>query len=247
MNKFDTTLHHRRSIRLKGFDYSQNGLYFITLCCKNHTCLFGKVVPNDQFELNPTLPVKSKNEILIDESTSYLDDYYLKSSDDVLYKPKPGVMELNLAGQKAYQCWKDIPIHFPDVILHEFVIMPNHVHGIIEIKKQQHSINSETGPHTLVHREISLPIDSRPNQIDEHLKKEQKIASFRSPSRTIGSIVRGFKIGVTQWMRQNTSVSDVWQRDYYEIIIRNERAYHLISRYIVNNPSKWFKDKFYHG
>ena len=68
---------------------------------------------------------------------------------------------------------------------------------------------------------------------------------FVSPSRTIGSIVRGFKIGVTKWMRQNTDVETVWQRNYHEHIIRNEQSYQTISDYIINNPAKWADDKFY--
>jgi putative transposase len=245
MNKFDPARHHRRSIRLKGFDYGQNGLYFITLCCKNHRCLFGKIISNDQLEPNPSLPVETLAAIDMDESLLNIDDYYLKSSDDVLYKPKPAVMQLNSAGERAHQCWLDIPNHFPDVILHEFVIMPNHVHGILEIKKaQKEAMDPAVFLTSIGHSEINTKESQ--NQFDANSSNEKKLVPFRSPSRTIGSIVRGFKIGVTQWMRQNTSAHDVWQRDYYEIIIRNERAYHLITRYIVNNPSKWFMDQFYH-
>ena len=81
--------HNRRSIRLKGFDYSQQGLYFITICCKDKKHLFGKIVNNE--------------------------------------------MQLSPVGKVAEQCWRDIPLHFENVALHPFVIMPNHIHGIIEI------------------------------------------------------------------------------------------------------------------
>jgi len=67
---------------------------------------------------------------------------------------------------------------------------------------------------------------------------------FKSPSKTIGSIIRGFKIGVTKWVRENSEVQKVWQRDYYEHIIRNEKSYQIISAYILNNPEKWVEDKF---
>ncbi len=63
--------------------------------------------------------------------------------------------------------------------------------------------------------------------------------------RSIGSIVKGFKIGVTKWFRNNTDVETVWQRNYYEHIIRNQQAYENISNYIINNPAKWKGDKFY--
>ena len=68
---------------------------------------------------------------------------------------------------------------------------------------------------------------------------------WRSPSKTIGSVVRGFKIGVTKWMRNNTNVMNVWQRNYYDHIIRNEKDYHRISEYIKNNPILWKEDRFY--
>lgn len=58
-------------------------------------------------------------------------------------------------------------------------------------------------------------------------------------------MVRGFKIGVTKWMRQNTDVYDVWQRNYYEHIIRDEQSYQRISNYIIANPQNWIQDKFY--
>jgi putative transposase len=69
--------------------------------------------------------------------------------------------------------------------------------------------------------------------------------SFKSPTKTIGSIIRGYKIGVTKWFRSNTNIETVWQRNYYEHIIRNEQSYQTISKYILNNPAKWKGDKFY--
>ena len=62
------------------------------------------------------------------------------------------------------------------------------------------------------------------------------------PSRTLGAIVRGFKIGVTKWFRNNTDVHTVWQRNYYEHVIRSEAALNDIREYIINNPAKWADD-----
>ncbi|MDP5172221.1 MAG: hypothetical protein NWR72_18400, partial [Bacteroidia bacterium] len=73
----------------------------------------------------------------------------------------------------------------------------------------------------------------------------KNLSPLRSPSKTIGSLVRGFKIGVTKWARQNSNIETVWQRNYYEHIIRNEQAYQNISNYIINNPAKWAEDRFY--
>ena len=95
--KYNPQIHHRKSIRLKGYDYSREGLYFITICCHNRDCLFGEIIENNDL-INPTQQ-----------------------------------MILNDAGKIAIECWLQIPEHFPNVILHEHIIMPNHIHGIIEL------------------------------------------------------------------------------------------------------------------
>ena len=89
MNRFDPDKHHRRSIRLKNYDYSQNGMYYLTIVTQDRLRLFGEI--------------------------------------------ENGNMVFSELGKFAHQCWLDIPQHYPQVVLHEFVIMPNHVHGIIEI------------------------------------------------------------------------------------------------------------------
>ena len=87
--RYDPEKHHRRSIRLKGYDYTRAGAYFVTICTKDGACLFGDVAD--------------------------------------------GVMRLNQMGHIVRQCWLAIPDHFPHVLLDEFVVMPNHVHGILVI------------------------------------------------------------------------------------------------------------------
>ena len=87
--RYDSNKHHRRSIRLKGFDYTREAAYFVTICTQNQACLFGEIVN--------------------------------------------GQMCLNDVGEVADICWRAIPEHFPRVVLDAFVIMPNHVHGIIWI------------------------------------------------------------------------------------------------------------------
>ena len=96
--KYNPNIGHRRSIRLKGYDYSQAGLYFITICCHDRLCLFGEIVGAENNE-------SSK-------------------------------IALNDAGKIANQCWMEIPKHFPNSVLHKHIIMPNHVHGIIELKSE---------------------------------------------------------------------------------------------------------------
>ena len=89
MNQYNPYIHHRRSIRLSGYDYSQHGLYFITLCVHKRLPLFGTI--------------------------------------------KSGIMRLSPCGIIANECWAAISNEFSNTFLHEFVVMPNHIHGIIEI------------------------------------------------------------------------------------------------------------------
>jgi len=179
--------HNRHSIRLKGYDYSRQGLYYITLCCKDRICLFGEIID--------------------------------------------GKMILNDAGKIADECWNQIPEHFPNTILHEYIVMPNHIHGIIEI------IETHDNQDTCRGEKFFAPT------IFAHAPTIN--TKFKSPAKTIGSIIRGFKIGVTKWFRNNTENYTVWQRNYYDIIIRNKQSYDFISDYIINNPINWHKDNLY--
>ncbi len=193
MNKYNPEIHKRRSIRLKDFDYGQEGLYFITICYQNREHLFGEIVE--------------------------------------------GEMQLNDIGRVTEQCWNAIPKHFENVSLHSFVIMPNHVHGIIEIITNVGAkhFSPEDNEHWTKHFSP---------ENDEHWSKDISPLP-KGTSKTIGSIVRGFKIGVTKWARQNTDIYQVWQRNYHEHIIRNENSYYRISEYIESNPKKWEDDCFY--
>ena len=196
MNRYNPNIHHRRSIRLKGYDYAQAGLYFITICVQHRLHLFGEV--------------------------------------------KAGEMQLNSLGHIANQEWLNTSNIRKNIALHEHIIMPNHIHGIIEILFKNGDKN--------------IP------------------GTFQSPSQTIGSIIRGYKIATIKQIknlilhskdREEISISTgelqftptiaptiikldfkIWQRNYYENIIRNERAYQNISNYILNNPKKWEADKF---
>lgn len=183
---YNPTIHRRKSIRLQGYDYSQAGAYFITVCTHNRVPLFGEIVD--------------------------------------------GVMVLNSAGQIVEKCWCAIPEHFPQVTLDEFVVMPNHVHGIITVGANNVGANDY----------LPLPSDETPIQSNEPPRPLQ-----HGTSRTIGSMVRGFKIGVTRWFRANTDIHAVWQRNYYEHIIRNEDAYLKIAEYIQTNPQRWETDTYH--
>lgn len=162
MIRFNPEKHHRRSIRLRGYDYSQEGLYFVTICTQNRECLFGEILG--------------------------------------------GEMILNECGEIAYNGWLDIPQHYQNVILHQFVIMPNHIHGILEIVANEHEMGN-------VGVEYIRPLRRRPN----------------CESGTIGAIIRGFKIGITKQLGYSP-----WQRNYHEHIIRNPNDYARIDDYMAN-------------
>lgn len=153
---------HRRSIRLRDYDYSQMGLYFITLCCHHRAPLFGRVEAGD--------------------------------------------MILNAVGQIAHEQWLETAKMRSAICLHEFVIMPNHMHGIVEI--------------------VSMDGDK---------------------PATLGDVVRGYKSAVTKMARLLFDEQGlvVWQRNYYEHIIRNEQAHEKITQYIANNPSQWANDTYF--
>ena len=181
---------NRKSIRLKGYDYSKAGLYFITICCEDKKDRFGYV--------------------------------------------ENGVMILNEYGQIAHDEWLQLEERFPNMEMDVFQIMPNHMHGIIEL-----TVGS------------TLAVDR--NYAGENLKKEIEQGDLRagaSPAHTIPDIVGAYKSLVSNgclelFKFKNEKMGKLWQRNYYEHIIRNDTSYQNISNYIINNPAKWNEDKFY--
>ncbi len=137
-------------------------------------------------------------------------------------------MILSALGESAQDCWDEIPVHFPFVELGEFVIMPNHTHGVLVINKMVDT-NVETHGHASVETQnfASLP----------HNK-------FGPQSQNLASIVRGYKIGVTKFARQN-GIPFAWQARYHDHVIRNTEELYRIQQYILSNPQNWEKDDFY--
>jgi len=168
----DNHLPNRRSIRLKEYDYSQAGAYFITVCTFNRRCLFGKVVD--------------------------------------------AAVQLNAVGEIVSSEWLRSAEMRAEVMLDVFVVMPNHVHGIIFIDG---SVNTA----------LTLP-RADANRAGPHL---------------VGTIINGFKAAATRRIRALNGIAQepVWQRDYYEHIIRNERRPDAIREYIANNPANWANDR----
>ena len=176
------SLKKRKSIRLLDYDYSQNGMYFVTICTQNRQCIFGDI--------------------------------------------KNGKMMLSDIGEITNNCWYGIPQHFSQASLHEFVIMPDHIHGIIEINLVGANHYSPSTNHYSPSTNHYSPFNNS--------KRANNDLPQHGTSQTIGSIVRGFKIGVTKQIGFSP-----WQRNYYEHIIRSEIEYLKITNYIIKNPLKW--------
>ena len=217
---YNPAKHNRQSIRLKGYDYAQSGLYFITICCHNRACVFGHI--------------------------------------------ENGIMIMNQYGKIAHNHWKKTIEIRNNIELHEFVVMPNHIHGIIQISRRGVShtphVYNEMGltnniptndfhssslqgvcdtPHT--YNEMGLTNNIPTN--DFHSSPLQGVCDtpLRSPSQTIGAIIRGYKSSVTKQLNLMGYNDTIWQRNYHEHIIGNKQSYIHISNYITNNPANGIK------
>ncbi|HBF88606.1 MAG TPA: hypothetical protein DDX39_08195 [Bacteroidales bacterium] len=248
--KYNPQKHNRKSIRLKEYDYSEEGLYFITIVTQNRTEIFGKI--------------------------------------------KNGEMILNPLGKIAQEEWiKNVEIR-KNISLQEYIIMPNHMHGIIQINYSVEGVlqYAPTENKTLQYAPTenkTLQYTPTENDILKHAPTPTE--KFKSPSQTIGAIIRGYKGATTKRIKEliyeenkikNSSSSSstgvlqyaptgisteislseiptsenlteinidlsksIWQKNYWEHIIRNKKSYQNISNYIKNNPLKWDEDKFH--
>ncbi|MEX1254510.1 MAG: transposase [Dehalococcoidia bacterium] len=169
---------NRRSIRLRGYDYSQPGAYYVTVCSAGRECLFSEVVE--------------------------------------------GAMRLSHLGSEVEAAWSELPSHYPMVDLDAFVVMPNHVHGVIVL-------------------------------LDGAAPEEDLVGAGLRPSRqaaptcphTLPEVIRAFKSFSARRTNalRGTTGAHVWQRNYYERVVRSERELERIREYIENNPAQWENDR----
>jgi REP element-mobilizing transposase RayT len=198
--------YHRRSIRLKGYDYSNKGCYFVTIDLENKKNLFWE---------------------------------------------KDNKYELNVIGKLADRCWLELESRFV-IKLDEYVIMPNHIHGIIIINRAAgDGINraATRAARTLDHNNFvgaALVAALNNQNISPALNNQN------NPVRNdnLGNIIGAFKsIFVGEYIRNVKNQNwprfykRLWQRDYYERIIRNNQEYLRIKKYIRENPEKWKVNK----
>jgi REP element-mobilizing transposase RayT len=135
-------------------------------------------------------------------------------------------MVLSAIGEIASVLWNEIRNHVHNIQLREFVIMPNHVHGIIEITNSV--ANVRVGA-----------THASPLQCDLGNRR-----GGACPAPTLATIVGSYKSAVSKHVRRSGFTEFAWQRNYFEHIIRNEHSYENIAHYIINNPTTWEKDRF---
>ena len=184
--KYNSQICRRKSIRIKNYDYSQNGAYFVTICAQNRACLFGKI--------------------------------------------KKGKMILNNFGKIAHRELQKTAEIRKNVSVFCFVVMPNHIHAVFVIDNGD---NNCTGTD---------------NNCTGTARRAPTREQFGKPTKnSIPTIVRGYKSAVTKHINElrKTPKSPVWQRNYHEHIIRNEKTFAMICDYIFHNPEKWRDDKFF--
>ena len=144
---------------------------------------------------------------------------------------KDGIMGLSVQGCAAWYFWNQIPNHFKNVRLDEFVVMPNHVHGIIQIIPDKNGISIIKHNSVGMLHATSLQNDGRGNKMSE--------ISPRSGS--LSAIIRSYKSAYTRWCNQKNYESG-WQARFYDHIIRNQESLNRIREYIHYNPLNWEQD-----
>ncbi|HZQ08356.1 MAG TPA: transposase [Anaerolineae bacterium] len=192
MSNYDPDRHHRRSIRLQGYDYTQAGLYFVTIVAFGRELLF-------------------ENSIFKRIVETY---------------------------------WKKIPQHFDSVSLDEFVVMPNHLHGIILIEDARRGealpkVSPLTGHRTTIQRKRTV------NNVVGNASPLQSAMPRAVDSGSLGAIVGNFKSITARRINavRHSPSAPVWQRNYYEHIVRHEDDLNRIRAYILNNPTQWASDQ----
>ena len=177
--KYDPIIHHRRSIRLAGYDYTRAGAYYITIVTWQREEIFGEVVN--------------------------------------------GEMQLSSMGRIAEENWRLIPKHFSHAELEAFVVMPNHIHGIIILDDD---IRTGTTPAPI----RTGTINRAPTPTEQ----------FQKPvAGSIPTIMRTYKASVSRRIQKEHHETNIWQRNYYEHIIRDQADYERIGGYILSNPVNW--------
>ena len=142
-------------------------------------------------------------------------------------------MHLSQVGRIAKQHWQEIPQHFKHVDIDEYVIMPNHVHGIVIIDNPCRDVACYV---------LSVGVSFRATNNND---VDQSMAQLSPKSGSLSAIIRSYKSSVTRWCRKNGDSDFRWQPRFHEHIIRDEKSLNNIRQYIISNPVKWSEDANY--
>ena len=158
-----------------------------------------------------------------------------KDNEPVFGDINNGSMILNDFGHIAKEEWINTEIIRTNIKIDEFVIMPDHIHGLINIKFE---INSQINSKSVLQYAPTITSSQHACSYD---RSTIQICDFKSPSNTLGAVIRGYKGTVTKKINiiRNTLERPVWQRNYYDRIIRNFEELELVRKYIRNNPRSW--------
>lgn len=151
-----------------------------------------------------------------------------------------GKMQVSPAGGIAHVLWYEIKNHAQHIELGEFVVMPNHVHGILILDGNIDRAN--VGGCRDVGRDVACNVPTETEPTDQW--KNEQMAAISPKSNTVSSIIRSYKSAVTKYCNR-LELPFAWQPRYHDHIIRNDESFHRISEYIKNNPANWQGDKFY--
>jgi REP element-mobilizing transposase RayT len=184
------------SARAEWWDYSSNAAYFITIYTRGREHYFGEIVCET-----------ANNDVVETQNFASLRNHPYMNFTEI--------------GEIACQCWKDIPLHFPFVRLDSFVVMPNHIHGIVIIDKKDQNVETQNVA---------------------SLRNVEPYSKFGPQSKNLASIIRGYKSGVKKYATLN-SVEFAWQSRFYDRIIRDEEECLHIVKYIESNPENWNTDQ----
>lgn len=164
-----------------------------------------------------------------------------KNKEHYFGKIANGEMQLSIIGQIAEKCWKEIPQHFPHVEIPIWVVMPNHIHGIIVIASPAETqccmgAQNIVGTQNIVETQNFASLRRRRQRRQQ--QQCQNTNKFGPQSKNLASVIRGFKIGVTKYARQN-NIPFAWQPRFYDRIVRNNDELNRIAIYIEQNIEKW--------
>jgi len=168
-----------------------------------------------------------------------------KDKEEYFGKIIDGEMHLSDVGKIAKYYWYEIPKHFDFVRLEAFVVMPNHIHGIVVIDDGMNlDKNEDLDLDEDVDKAMPLSLQIGWNPVCSPSVSSNKMNRFQNQGKgTISSIIGSYKSIVTKKAREISAFS--WQSRFYDNIIRNEKAYEKIVNYVENNPKKWEEDMFY--